>query len=269
MSRDANNNGGSSSTLTGPGMPGTTSQIDTGGSDLPQQVLAKECLDIVNKFKSSNLSKSAVLVSITEIITAEIDDTSGENISNVAAPYFTMLDHWESEQEQKRGGGTDDRREPPVEPGQRNGEDPIAEDVHGRGGSVEPEKPARKRAKLDFSFVDKAATTGQYHPLSANLKRTNEILTNWSQDQKEAHRQLMYHEYSPEFHESGWAEIVAGKCINLDVVHTIIASCRSVDKQTETIGGVEIRYGTTKVTAKKDCNPICMDSGVEPSSTCS
>jgi hypothetical protein len=87
--------------------------------------------------------------------------------------------------------------------------------------------------------------------LSANLKRTNAVLLNWSQDPKEARRRLMYHELSPEFHESGWMEIVTGKCINLDNVHSIIASSRAIDKHTETIGGIENRYGTSEATSKR------------------
>jgi hypothetical protein len=61
----------------------------------------------------------------------------------------------------------------------------------------------------------------------------------------------MYHDSSPEFHESGWMEIVTGKCINLDNVHTIIMSCRTIDKHTESIGGIEIRYGTSETISKR------------------
>jgi hypothetical protein len=61
----------------------------------------------------------------------------------------------------------------------------------------------------------------------------------------------MYHEDSPEFHEAGWTEIVTSKCINLDTVHSIIASARTVDKHTETIGDIEIRFGSSDAGAKK------------------
>jgi hypothetical protein len=52
-------------------------------------------------------------------------------------------------------------------------------------------------------------------------------------------------------HESGWSEIVAGKCLNLDAVHTIITSSRTVDKHTETLGDIEIRYGVSEAASKK------------------
>ncbi|KAG2146384.1 uncharacterized protein EDB93DRAFT_1104380 [Suillus bovinus] len=44
---------------------------------------------------------------------------------------------------------------------------------------------------------------------------------------------------------SGWAEIVARKCINLDAVHSIISSSHTIDKCTETIGDIEIKFSGT------------------------
>jgi len=105
--------------------------------------------------------------------------------------------------------------------------------------------------KLDFSCLEYATKNDIAPNISANLKRTNEVLESWSQDPKEARRRLMYHPCSPEFHESGWSEIVTGKCVNLDTVHTCLITAQTVDKQTETIGGIEIKYGTTEVSAKK------------------
>jgi hypothetical protein len=61
----------------------------------------------------------------------------------------------------------------------------------------------------------------------------------------------MYHELSPEFHESGWMEIVTGKCVNLNNVYSIIASSRTINKHTETIGGIELRYGTSEAVSKQ------------------
>ncbi|KAG2043370.1 hypothetical protein BDR03DRAFT_818417, partial [Suillus americanus] len=75
-------------------------------------------------------------------------------------------------------------------------------------------------------------------------------LANWSKDQKEVLRRFKYHSFAPEFHESGWEEIIAGKCIDLDIVHTIIVTCRAVEKHTVTIGEVEICFGTEVATVK-------------------
>ncbi|KAG2051862.1 hypothetical protein BDR06DRAFT_888955 [Suillus hirtellus] len=62
----------------------------------------------------------------------------------------------------------------------------------------------------------------------------------------------MYHKCSPKFHEAGWTEIVASKCVNLDTVHSIISSSHTVNKCTETIGDIEIKFsGSTEMTLKK------------------
>jgi hypothetical protein len=61
----------------------------------------------------------------------------------------------------------------------------------------------------------------------------------------------MYHKCTPEFHKSRWAEIVTGEYISLDIIHTIISSSRVFDKQTETIGGVKIKYGVSEVASWK------------------
>jgi hypothetical protein len=54
----------------------------------------------------------------------------------------------------------------------------------------------------------------------------------------------MYHSFAPEFHEFRWAEIIAGRSIDLDIVHTIIATSCVVEKHTDTIRELEICFGT-------------------------
>jgi hypothetical protein len=62
----------------------------------------------------------------------------------------------------------------------------------------------------------------------------------------------MYCHCCPEFHEAGWAEIVTGKCVNLDTVHSIISSSCTIDKCTETLGDIEIKFsGTSAAVLKK------------------
>jgi hypothetical protein len=226
-----------------PELTESTSITNLTGSTSPQQELAQKCLKIVEDFRSSRISKSEGLVSITQIIASQSPNTSDETISFIAEPYYSMLEHWASELSQAAGPA-----DPDVEP---NAPGQVAMGENEHESSVERDEPIRKRCKLDFSCLDRAAKSYAGRPISSNLKRTNEVLLNWSQDPKEARRRLMYHECSPEFHESGWSEIVAGKCLNLDAVHTIITSSRTVDKHTETLGDIEIRYGVSEAASKK------------------
>jgi hypothetical protein len=176
----------------------------------------------------------------------------GQWVSTVAGPYIAMLDEVDSEHTRAGNASARVQRPHSEEPEQDNEETPLSEN-RSRAGTPEPGEPARKCSKLDYSSVETAIKNRVYQPLSTNLKQTNEILKNWLKDQKEVCRYLMYHEFTPEFHKSGWAGIVASEYIyiNLDIVHTIITSSRTVDKQTEILGGVEIKYGVSETASKK------------------
>jgi len=221
----------------------TESNAGLSGSSTSQQELAKKCLKVIEDFRCSRITKSEALVSITQIIASGSSDTTDQTISFIADPYYSMLDHWATELGRAAGPAeTVNETDGPEQ-------DTMGENEH--ESSIERDEPVRKRCKLDLSCLDRAATSYTGRAISSNLRRTNEVLLNWSQDPKEARRRLMYHECSPEFHESGWTEIVTGKCLNLDTIHTIITSSRAVDKHTETVGSIEIRYGTSEAASKK------------------
>jgi hypothetical protein len=184
----------------------------------------------------------------------EADDSSSEGVALIATPYFEMLDQWQEEVNRAatRLGVTATRAEPePSEAGDYQ-VTPTREVGNESDSGDEGGRRTRKRCKLDMSCLEQAdKLQASTITLSANLKRTNAVLLSWSQDPKEARRRLMYHELSPEFHESGWMEIVTGKCVNLDNVYSIISSSRTIDKHTETIGGIELRYGTSEAVSKR------------------
>ncbi|KAG2339207.1 hypothetical protein BDR05DRAFT_892225 [Suillus weaverae] len=254
MSAEANNAASSSQTqssraLTGPGQAGNTPQANSNGPDLSQQNLAAACIAIVDDYRRSRVTKLEAIVSVIGTISEELYASPGQ-VSTVAGPYLAMLDEVESELARATNSSTRGRTTRSDEPAHVDEEAPLPED-RSRAGSVEPGEPARKRSKLDYSSIDAAVKCRKFQPLSPSLERTNEILKNWSQDPKEVWRYLMYHKYGPEFHKSGWTEIIAGECINLDVVHTIITSSHTVDKQTEILGGMEIKYGVSEAASKK------------------
>lgn len=235
---------------TGPSSSGDTTQSRIDAQATSQQVLATACLAIVDDFRRSHITKVDANVALIEAISTELFATPGQRVSTVVGPYLDMLNEVESEHNRPIRDGTRDSGSRLDEPARDTAEAPLSK-VRSRAGSTEPGEPARKQSKLDYSSIEIAISTKKYQPLSANLERTDEILKNWAQDQKEVRKYLMYHKCAPEFHKSGWAEIVAGEYINLDVVHTIISSSRAVDKQTETLGGVEIKYGVSEVASRK------------------
>jgi len=230
----------------------------------------QKCLNIVDDFRRSRIPKHYAAFRISRIIDhAAIDPDDHQTLSDLTASYFKMLDHWESELERESGAPSDgnprkfsdlDGERGPPAPNRKHARfddrpsGPPAEDDRSSDDSDDGRglpAPSRRRVKLDMPCRRQPPRANNASIRTTNLARTNELLLNWSQDPKEARRQLMYHEDSPEFHESGWTEIVAGKCINLDTIHSIIASAKAVEKHTETIGDIEIRYGTSEVGAKR------------------
>ena len=241
--------------LPGPGVAGSSTQTSSTPALTPEQTLAKECLDIVDSYRRSRITKSSACVDLTQLIELGAYDTTPRGVALVAAPYFDMLDQWQDELGRAATTSKDvdatTRRREASEMGDYQ-EAPAGETGNDSDSGDEGGQPTRKRYKLDMSCLELATKSETSAPsLSANLKRTNTVLLNWSQDPKEARRRLMYHELSPEFHESGWMEIVTGKCINLDNVYSIIASSRTIDKHTETLGGIELRYGTSEAVSKR------------------
>jgi hypothetical protein len=161
-----------------PELTESTSITNLTGSTSPQQELAQKCLKVVEDFRSSRITKSEGIVSITQIIASQSPNTSDETISFIAEPYYSMLEHWASELSQAASPA-----DPNVEP-DAPGQVTMGENEH--ESSVERDEPIRKRCKLDFSCLDRAAKSYAGRPISSNLKRTNEVLLNWSQDPKEA-----------------------------------------------------------------------------------
>ncbi|KAG1775724.1 hypothetical protein EV702DRAFT_1114272 [Suillus placidus] len=219
----------SSNTLTGPGLEGSSSQTNTGRSTVSEQELVEKCLNIVKDYKHRIISKQEAFVTITKAVASATHEATDQAESYIAAPYFDMLDELSRNLDNVRG-----QREPDVAQ-QSEERDSVTprEDENQREQSFEQGEPSRKRCRLDLSCLGRAEQSFTGSQLSANLTRTNEILLNWSQDPKEA-------------------EIISGKCVNLDAVHSIISSSRTIDKCTETLEDIEIKFsGTMEAVSKK------------------
>ncbi|KAG1836550.1 hypothetical protein DFJ58DRAFT_734905 [Suillus subalutaceus] len=232
----SNNNATNSSqtqpSLRGPAMRGASFESNTDELQLPQQDLAKRCLDVVRDFRATKGTKFEASYVISSIIKESLPIGSREDPTAIVAIYLAMLDQWESEQSQaaqRATGAVRERRSVKPASGSHIEEEPPTEDVRTQQASIEPE-PSR--------------------PLSANLKHTIRIIQNWAQDQKQAKLKLMYHERSPDFYEYGWADIIAGRSLNLDAIHTIITTSCAIDKHTEAIGDVEFTYGVSEMALK-------------------
>ncbi|KAG2343751.1 hypothetical protein BDR05DRAFT_883467 [Suillus weaverae] len=214
--------------------------------------MVKRCLDIIKDFRAAKGTKFDAAYVISGIIKESLPLGSGEDPSTVAAICLSMLNEWESEQNHANQRGKEPCREQcSVEPMSSSHveEEYPPEDIRSRQVSIEPDEPAQKQAKLNFTCLDFKPMVHREpaRPLSTNLRHTICILQNWVRDQKQARLKLMYHEQSPEFHTSRWADIVAGQSINLNA----------------TIRDVQLTYGISKMATKKlPCRAIGTQCGI-------
>jgi len=170
-----------SSTTSGPITPEFSTQAIPTSSRTPQQIMALACLAYIDNYRRARISKAEANIGLIETITAELLGKPGQRVSTVAGPYIAMLDEVDSEHTRAGNASARVQRPHSEEPEQDDEETPLSEN-RSRAGTPEPGEPARKRSKLDYSSVETAIKNRVYQPLSANLKRTNEILKNWSKD---------------------------------------------------------------------------------------
>ncbi|KAH7903895.1 hypothetical protein BJ138DRAFT_1188331 [Hygrophoropsis aurantiaca] len=78
--------------------------------------------------------------------------------------------------------------------------------------------------------------------LSPSLTQTNAIIKNWAQDQKEVLSEFVNCEFCPEFPHSEWKNIIAGRPVDLDAIHTHAFSSQTEEKLKESIGDIEISF---------------------------
>jgi hypothetical protein len=123
-------------------------------------------------------------------------------------------------------------------PGYIEDEEPV--DEHG---------PQAKRARVEESeFPWTVSDLIHSVVLSPSLDRSLKLLQLYAVDPKKAKRSLTNSPTCPEFPDSEWTNILAGRAVNLDHVLSGYYSTSNNDERTECIGEVEIKFGTTSPT---------------------
>jgi hypothetical protein len=98
----------------------------------------------------------------------------------------------------------------------------------------------------EYAWVKLAATNGSN--LSASKEETQRMVLNHSFDMRNAKVSLLSSPHLPNFPESEWTNILAGKCVNLDVVFSGTFATHSEQSVVEQLGELEIRCRGAKPT---------------------
>jgi hypothetical protein len=209
----------------------------------------EKCLHLVNEYRDKAITKTVATYNITRTIGA----VSGISTSVAEAAldsYYGMLDDFTITQEAAAKRGREQGREPPQKGGGK--EPPHREDYSpsssptrspsrspSRSRSRSPEPKRRKTVDASAQpWVVNSAIEEAF--LSPELRKTLDYLRKWSVDPKGVRNSITHSASCPEFPQSEWTNIIAGKAVSLDQIlsatYTTIADNRNVTK----LGNIEI-----------------------------
>jgi hypothetical protein len=218
-------------------------QASTIETESNQETL-RYCHGIADAYKKGSLTKARAYAEIQNKIQSKVveifegDQTRADTAFEAFIALIENLDN-ELNAATRRGERVVDNREPATE---RAGErtEPAREDDRDEG-----QDNSRKRAKPDESaYPWIIADTIRTPFISANLKRTLDLLELYSIDPKSTKHSLTNSASCPEFTDSEWKNVISGRAVNLDAVLSGQFSTSNDDMHTETVGDFEISYGT-------------------------
>jgi hypothetical protein len=205
----------------------------------------KECIKIVQKFRDKEITKTTATLNITGIISATPGITA-ESLSSALDTYFSMLDQaaFSEEIAAERGRARLRRREEDENFGAENGRGGRH---YSRSRSYDrsrsrSQSPVHKRRKtIDESSMPWVATSFiEEATLRPELKKTLDLLREWSIDPKLVRSSIVNSALCPEFPYSEWTNIIIGKAVNLDQVFSAIYTTTSDNRQITKVGDLEI-----------------------------
>jgi hypothetical protein len=207
-------------------------------SRIPEEHAAaiKDCEEFVDQYKKGSKSKAATYSQIERrIIEAVGDDTAAAEAAFES--YIQTIENLDTEIERAS------RREKGV--GEKRRADTPESIELGEGFEGEERFKKPKVDEADFPW----STGGRFiRPISENLSKSLQLLESFSVDPKRTKRSLVNSPNCPEFPDSEWKNVILGRAVNLDNVLSGQFSTSNNDVRTETVGDLEISYGTVEPT---------------------
>lgn len=238
----------------GSASPGSTGQTPAG----PEQLAVQKCESIIEEYRKAKVSKSRVLITITAALPQSFIEGSTS-----AAALDSFIEIIESIDQERRDAA--DRGRGRNDGGHRGGSPHQSEDDDDEGaGAKEPpppdgrrrqrsESPGRheysKKQRVNESFF--AWKTDEFlldTLLSPELKKTNEILTEFAKDPKFVLSSIL-NVSTISFPESEFSAIIRGQSVNLDRVISDLHTVSFKNSDTVSVGNdVELRFGAAEPT---------------------
>jgi len=230
---------------------GSDQGVYGGGADDEGQLdpqVSKKCIEIAQEFRIGRRTKVSALLEIQKTIPRESD--SDEHFHVAFGSYSKMLDGFqryrESAADRSRQSGFDPGREgtlDPPEPGDAHKE-PVGAPKRSRSVQSEDESDHPSKRKVDLSKLPWVEADSQgSSTVSESLRLTQSALQNFARDLKYTKSSVINSFKCPQFPDSEWTNLLAGRSIDLDHVLSGLFSVSQDDKKTEHIGELEIAVG--------------------------
>jgi hypothetical protein len=210
--------------------------------------VAKQCFEVVQRFRAGETSKVAAILDIQKQIPRE----SGDDNKFVQAfgSYCDMLDNFERYRSRagERSQTIDDPELSPRREGAAGNEE-QQEDVdrtskRSRSPRDDDDDTHPAKRKIDVNILPWVARDAvDANALSSSLRQTQSALENFSRDVKFAKSSLVNSFNCPQFPDSEWTSLLAGRAVDLDHVLSGLFSISQEQKYKEKVGQLEIAVG--------------------------
>jgi hypothetical protein len=212
--------------------PGTSPVSNPG---VYQDVLV-ECNRLIEEYRKGKISKASVYVEIQSKLVGALGDNRARSDAAFGSFIATIESHdSEVEMAARRAAAVDTRK--------RSSSAPVS-DVDEQQSDGEP---VSKRPKVDESaYAWVAGRKGKHITLSDGLTKTLKLIDAYTVDPKAAKRSLTNEPDCPEFPDSEWKNVIAGRAVSLDAVLSGQLSTTHDELKVERFGDIEVSFGAVE-----------------------
>ncbi|KIJ99329.1 hypothetical protein K443DRAFT_102433 [Laccaria amethystina LaAM-08-1] len=209
----------------------------TSGNFLIANAALASCNTTLKDYHSSRISKGTALCRIYTILLEAVpdDESMPATVEEAFNRFLTIIENHQGHlAEAERHGRHQHSESPP----QGNRGDEELEDI----------SPPKRAKPDDSKFPWTVSDFIHGATLSPSLSSSLELLKLYAIDLKTTKRSLINSPTCPEFPDSEWTNVLAGRAVNLDAVLTGYYSTSNNDERVEEIGDFEIHFGTVNLT---------------------
>jgi hypothetical protein len=251
MTRDANTNAPNAQAGAQEGIRGTGEPVSEAAGPLIQPDVVERCEKVVQEYRLGNVDKTTAILELTRAIPNDADKR--ELFDRAFRSYCSMLDSFERFREGARekapvpvttnGTQPSDTQESSAQIDLQAGGSAAADK---RARSSEPEEdahPSKKRVdvnQLPWLAGSKLAAAN----LPESLRVTQSLLENFSRDPKYTKSTIVNAFDCPQFPETEWTNLIAGRAVDLDHVLSGLFTITQATRKAERFGDLEIEFGT-------------------------